>query len=192
VSALLVCAAWAARLSRGTCEPIEVAMADVVAWWVGTRSGVTHVDADPATRSHGSPGYGLFGTRDGRWIALGVLAEQRLWDAICAGLGVGDLAGLDFASRMARADEVNARFAREIATLDAETALARLDASGAPVSPVLTPEAATRDPQLCARGFHVDTAAGVVAGLPGRIGAGPERPHVIPTVDEHPDGFTPR
>src|SRR4029079_16392359 len=42
VCALLVCAAWARRLISGEGERIDVAMTDVVAWWVGPTSGVVH------------------------------------------------------------------------------------------------------------------------------------------------------
>jgi crotonobetainyl-CoA:carnitine CoA-transferase CaiB-like acyl-CoA transferase len=192
VCAMLVCAAWAARLARGTGERIEVAMADVVAWWVGTRGDVAHVDSADGGRAAGSPGYGLFETRDGRWLALGALAEQRLWDAICGALGLDDLTGLDVPARFARTEEVNARIATALRALDADAAFARLAASGAPVSPVLTPEAATADPQFRARGFHVETGAGLVAGLPARLGDGPVRPASIPAADEHPGGFTRR
>ncbi len=36
VCALLICAAWARRLTEGVGERIDVAMSDVVAWWVGS------------------------------------------------------------------------------------------------------------------------------------------------------------
>ena len=74
--ALLICAAWARRLTDGVGERIDVAMADVVAWWVGPRHGTAHADA--TERTAGSPGYGVFQARDGGWIALGVLGEPRL------------------------------------------------------------------------------------------------------------------
>ena len=45
VAALLVCAAWAKRLQTGEGERIDVAMADVIASWVGPHVG--HGDARP-------------------------------------------------------------------------------------------------------------------------------------------------
>src|SRR3954468_22623476 len=174
VCALLVCAAWAHRLVTGAGERIDVAMTDVVAWWVGTTSGVVHTDA--VGRTAGSPGYGVFRTRDDRWLALGVLAEARLWDAIAAALGLDDLIGADFAARLAVTGSINERIATVIAGLDLDDALTRLEARDAPVSPVLTPEETTAHPQLRARGIHVETDAGVVVGLPARLGdAGAER-----------------
>lgn len=195
VCALMICAAWARRRVDGVGERIDVAMADVVAWWVGPRSG-TAVEGSER-RSAGSPGYGVFRTADGRWLALGVLGEARLWHAICTALGLEGLARLDFAQRLARAGEVDAAIATAVGALDHDVALARLREAGAPVTPVLTPEEATENPQLRSRGFHVGTAAGTVAGLPVHLGAGGDaRPADlsgdVPEPDAHPGGFSPR
>ena len=152
-------------------------------------------------RTAGSPGYGVFRTADDRWLALGVLGEARLWDGICRGLGLDDLVGLSFAERVTRQAEVDAAIAAAIARLDLDDAVARLQAEGAPVTPVLSPEEATVHPQLAARGFHVDSDAGVVAGLPVRFGGrgatarsttAAGLPTHVPAPDEHPTGFTPR
>ena len=43
-------------------------------------------------------------------------------------------------------------------TMDAATAIAKLDASGVPTAPVRTPEAAFRDPRVMARGETVPLA----------------------------------
>jgi crotonobetainyl-CoA:carnitine CoA-transferase CaiB-like acyl-CoA transferase len=188
VCALLVVAAWARRQATGVGERIDVAMADVVAWWVGTRSAVVHRDAHD--RMGGSPGYGVFATRDGRWLALGVLAEDRLWDAIVDALALPELRGLSFPERLARTGDLNDRIAAAIAARDHDDALDGLLATGAPVAPVLTPEEATVHPQLRARGVHVSTAAGTVVGLPARLASDDaDRPTAIPEVDEHPEGF---
>lgn len=222
VAATLICAAWARRLATGAGEHIDIAMADVVAWWVGPRSGVVHESEEPTTSAggselevrtpkrsgsrsasivrrpkrpeiRGSPGYGLFGTSDGRYVALGVLAEARLWAAVCTALDLGELADLSFGVRLNRTAELNRRIADRIGALDAETALARLLEHGAPATPVLSPEEATVHPQLRARGFHVETDQGLVARLPGRLaGGGVVGPSAIPALDGHPEGFSPR
>ena len=81
--------------------------------------------------------------------------------------------------------------------LDRDDAVARLQAEGAPVTPVLSPEEATAHPQLTGRAFHVESDAGLVAGLPVRFGgaaasgtSGADLPTHVPAPDEHPDGFT--
>ena len=89
VAALAICAAWANRLRTGEGERIDVAMADVVASWIGPRSGNAIQGATKPTR--GSTGYGVFRCADGGWIALGVIAEDHFWKAVCDGLGIADL-----------------------------------------------------------------------------------------------------
>lgn len=191
VCALLICAAWARRLTEGVGERIDVAMSDVVAWWVGPRSGTAHADAE--SRTLGSPGYGVFATRDGQWIALGVLGELRLWDAICRALELDGLGGLSFDERLARADEVDAAVTAAVLRLDSDDAMARLFECGAPATPVLTPEQATEHPQIRARDFHVESDAGLVAGLPVRLASdGRVLATHVPGPGEHPDGFAPR
>jgi crotonobetainyl-CoA:carnitine CoA-transferase CaiB-like acyl-CoA transferase len=197
VCAVLICAAWARRIASGVGERIDVAMADVVAWWVGTHSGVANADAaaesPSGARAVGSPGYGVYRTADDQWISLGVLAEPRLWEAICGALAVDELALLTFAERLARTNEINATLAERIRGLTAAVALDRLVTAGAPATPVLTPEEATRHPQLRGRGFHVDTDEGLVARLPGHLASdGMVAPSGIAALDADRDGFRPR
>lgn len=192
LAALLVCAAWARRLTTGQGEHIDIAMADVVAWWVGPHRAPAI--AGRTARSTGSPGYGTFRCSDDRWIALGVLSEDRLWRAICTALALDGDTGpeLSFAERLDRIDEVNAAVATAVARLDRADAVERLVAAGAPVAPVLAPKETPDHPQLAARALHVDTAAGLVTGLPAHLGGGPPAlPRSVPAVGEH-DGFTPR
>jgi crotonobetainyl-CoA:carnitine CoA-transferase CaiB-like acyl-CoA transferase len=186
--ALLVCAAWARRLLTGQGERIDVAMTDVVAWWVGAHSDTAHVASDGPTR--GSPGYGVFKTRDGRWIAIGVLAEARLWRSICEALDLADLADTDFALRLGMVEVVNERVAAAVGALDLDDVMRCLRAHGAPVSPVLTPEEANAHEQLVARDLFVSTSAGLVPDLPALITRNPRRSATsVPAMNEHPDGF---
>jgi crotonobetainyl-CoA:carnitine CoA-transferase CaiB-like acyl-CoA transferase len=189
--ALLICAAWARRLTSGVGERIDVAMTDVVAWWVGTSSGTAHAEAE--VRTFGSPGYGVFRTLDGHWLALGVLSEQRLWESICHALDLDRLAPLPFAERLARTEEINAAITSVLGRLDVDTALARLDAQGAPVSPVLAPEEVPEHPHFQSRGIHVETDAGLVAALPAQLGVSSCASGTrIPRIDEHHEGFSTR
>ena len=187
--ALLVCAAWARRLVTGEGERIDVSMTDVIAWWVGAHSGTAHVDAAEPTR--GSPGYGIFVTRDGRWIAIGVLGEARLWRSICEALELDDLAAVDFATRLGMVEAVNARVATAVHARDLDDVIERLLAHGAPASPVLTPEEATSHEQLTARGVYVETEHGLVPDLPALILRNPRQSATnVPGIGDHPEGFS--
>jgi crotonobetainyl-CoA:carnitine CoA-transferase CaiB-like acyl-CoA transferase len=192
VCALLVCAAWARKLVSGEGERIDVSMADVVAWWVGPRAHTVHDEDGRGEQRGESPGYGVFGTRDGAWIAIGVLAEQRLWDAVCRALGLEDLLEMSFPRRLELAGEVNEEIRVAVRELDASVALERLTVEGAPATPVLDPSDAATHPQFVARGLHVATAGGVVPRVPAVFASDFDVPATIPAVGEHPEGFTPR
>jgi crotonobetainyl-CoA:carnitine CoA-transferase CaiB-like acyl-CoA transferase len=196
LAALLVCAAWARRIATGVGERIDVAMADVVAWWVGPRAATAQ--SGRTARTTGSPGYGLFRAADGEWLALGVLSEDHLWRAICRALTLDERSGealsdLTFPARLDRIDTIDAAIADAVARLTRADAVDRLLAEGAPVAPVLAPEEVMEHPQYVDRGFHVATAAGPVAGLPAHLGGfAPAHRGTVPAVDEHPEGFSPR
>jgi len=150
VAALAICAAWANRLRTGEGERIDVAMADVVASWIGPRSGNAIKGRDEATR--GSTGYGVFRGADGGWLALGVIAEDHFWKAVCAGLGIAGLGELGYFDRLDRFEECQAAVSAACAALPRDVAVARLTAAGAPVTPVLTPEEMGELPHFRDRG----------------------------------------
>ena len=128
VAALAICAAWANRLRTGGGERIDVAMADVVASWIGPRSGNAIRGRDAATR--GSTGYGVFRCADGDWIALGVIAEDHFWKAVCAGLGIAGLGELAYFDRLDRFAECQAAVTAACAALPSEVALGAADGGG--------------------------------------------------------------
>ncbi|HEY1738810.1 MAG TPA: CoA transferase [Acidimicrobiia bacterium] len=199
LAALLVCAAWAKRLTTGEGECIDVAMADVMAWWIGPRGGVAvdvgedagDKDHGDGTRPGGSPGYGVFATADGAFITLAPLSEPHLWQAISTALVLGDeLAATTFAERIARVGEINARVAAAIAGMTRDDALERLRRAGAPVAPVLTPEEASTHEQFVAR-RTLGHAGGVRSPLlPAWLGVHPRAEDApVPAVGAHPEGF---
>jgi crotonobetainyl-CoA:carnitine CoA-transferase CaiB-like acyl-CoA transferase len=150
VAALAICAAWANRLRTGEGERIDVAMADVVASWIGPRSGNAIRGREEATR--GSTGYGVFRCADDGWIALGVIAEDHFWQAVCNGLGIAELGALEYFERLDRFEECQKAVADACASLTRADAVSRLTAAGAPVTPVLTPEEMGADPHFRERG----------------------------------------
>ena len=179
-------------------------MADVMAWWVGPRSGVTVAagdgeqseagDGGDGQRPGGSPGYGVFATADGAFVTLAPLSEPHLWRSIADALELGDeLASTSFAERIARLAEVNARVADAVAALTLDDAVARLRRAGAPVAPVLTPEQATSHEQFVAR-RTIGAAGGVPAPLlPALLAVHPRNEDAaVPAVGEHPGGFRSR
>ena len=193
VAALAISAAWANKLRTGEGERIDVAMADVVASWIGPRSGNSIQGRDEPTR--GSTGYGVFRCADGGWIALGVIAEDHFWKAVCAGLGIADLGELAYFDRLDRFEECQAAVTAAVAALPRAVAVERLTAAGAPVTPVLTPEEMGAHPHFRERGvIAVDDAGELRVCFPAVFSDHPARPPGSnPEPDANRDGWsTPR
>lgn len=131
-----MCAAVLGARTTGEGAYLDVSMTDVLATWTG-RSGGRDADAADKGPTQPVPGYGLFGTADGGQVALGVLSEQHFWSALCAELGLDDLAGLGFEARSARGAEMQGSVTAAIAQRDRDELVAVLTAAGVPVSPVL-------------------------------------------------------
>ena len=101
----------------------------------------------------GVPCYGVYGTQDGRWLAVGAL-EDKFWQALCAAIARPDLAPLAFAL----GDE-GERVRRELESVFAGAPLADWAARFADVdccvTPVATLDEALVDAQFVARGMVV-------------------------------------
>jgi crotonobetainyl-CoA:carnitine CoA-transferase CaiB-like acyl-CoA transferase len=182
-AAFTIAAAWAKRLQTGEGERIDVAMADVVASWVGPYGSTAVASADEPMR--GSAGYGVFRCADGRYVALGVIAEDHFWKAVCDALAIDDLASLTYVERLRAVEKCNDAVAAKIAMLSFDDALARLEAAGAPVTPVLTPVEMGSIEHFRARGVIAEEGDGtrrvafpakLTAHPPRAPGPAPERP----------------
>jgi crotonobetainyl-CoA:carnitine CoA-transferase CaiB-like acyl-CoA transferase len=133
MAAFAITAAVLAARATGIGDRIDLGMADVLAHWTGT--------VPAATRSSGAgpvPGYGVYPTRDGRKITLGVVSEERLWAATCRALGIEEHAGVPFAERLGRIAELDGAVSAAVAKLTRDEAVERLTAAGAPVAPLLS------------------------------------------------------
>jgi crotonobetainyl-CoA:carnitine CoA-transferase CaiB-like acyl-CoA transferase len=185
VAALAIVAAWANKLRTGEGEYIDVAMTDVVASWIGPRSGNAIRGREEASR--GSTGYGVFRCEDGRWLALGVIAEDHLWAAVCDGLELGALRALTHFERLDRFEECQGALTAACAALTRDAAVERLTAAGAPVTPVLTPEEMGELPHLRERGvIGVDADGELRIGFPAVLAQHPVRgpgPNPDPDAD---------
>jgi crotonobetainyl-CoA:carnitine CoA-transferase CaiB-like acyl-CoA transferase len=190
VAALAICAAWANRLRTGEGEYIDVAMTDVVASWIGPRSGNAIEGRDEPTR--GSTGYGVFRCADGGFLALGVIAEDHFWKSVCDGLGISELGDLDYFARLDRYEECQAAVIAACARLTRDDAVERLTAAGAPVSPVLTPEEMGASEHFRERGvIAVDDDGELRVCFPAVFAAHPaRRPGPSPAPDADHDAWT--
>ncbi|GAA2435919.1 CaiB/BaiF CoA-transferase family protein [Actinomadura vinacea] len=177
MAAFAVTAACLKARATGIGERVDLGMADVMAHWVGTAPEMAS-----STGGGPVPGYGVYATKDGRRIALGVVSEQRLWWAACRALGLHEHADVPFTERLGRLRELDTAVADAVARLTRDEAVDLLDAAGAPVAPVLD-----RAEMMASRNFQ---ARGVIAD--GTVGA-PFRtavhhglsPSPVAALDEH-------
>jgi alpha-methylacyl-CoA racemase len=149
---LLACLLRAQRSGRGAF--IDVAMADaslahnIFALQALTQHGRT-LPRGADLLTGGVPAYGVYGTRDGRWLAVGAL-EDKFWRTLCTSLGRDDLAP----SGLATGDE-GERVRRELQAAFGARTLAEwtqvFDAIDCCVTPILTLDEALRDEQFVAR-----------------------------------------
>jgi crotonobetainyl-CoA:carnitine CoA-transferase CaiB-like acyl-CoA transferase len=113
---------------------IAIGLREVERTGVGTRVDLAMLDAaiainapsiaaalnggEPVTYPPPDPGYGIFRTRCGRWISLGVVGEPHLWAAVCEALDLEWIAQLTLAERVARRTEVIDVLQQRIGELD--------------------------------------------------------------------------
>ena len=171
-------------------------MAGVLATWTGAVAPLTEAElADPPdgpgahADRRGVPGYGTFATADGGYVVLGVISEDHFWGPLCRELGLDDAAGLDFAARVARLDELQARLAVAIADRRRDEMVEALLAVGVPVAPVLD-----RDEMVALDHFRAIGAvtehpwADPAGGFPVRLTHHPARRRLPPPdLDQHHD-----
>jgi alpha-methylacyl-CoA racemase len=159
--ALLAALVGAQRTGRG--RYVDVAMADaslahnIFALHALNQWGRT-LPRGSDLLTGGVPCYGVYGTQDGRWLAVGAL-EDKFWQKLCATIGRPDLAPLAFAL----GDE-GKRVRGELESVFAAASLAhwteRFAGVDACVTPILTLDEALDDPQFAARGMVVRQADG--------------------------------
>jgi len=180
MGAFAMTAACLKARATGLGDHIDLGMADVLAHWVGTVPERSGRDQEAA---HGPlPGYGVYTTKDGGKITLGVVSEQRLWAATCRALDLVEHADVPFAERVSRVGELDAALADAIARLTRDEAIDLLYPAGAPVAPLLSRAEMMGHGHFRARGVITEETVGV----PVRTTVHPPLPPgPVPGLDEH-------
>lgn len=102
-------------------------------------------------RLHALPHYGLFRTRDHRWLSIAIVDEDKFWRALCEGLGLSRLAGVPLPLRMVGAAPLRRWVAAAVARRDLDHWLAHFDRARVPVAAVVPIDEVADDPQLAWR-----------------------------------------
>jgi len=185
---ILAAVVGAARTGRG--RYVDVAMAD--ASLAHNIFALHALEQDGATAPRGEdlltggvPCYGVYPTKDGRWLAVGAL-EAKFWRALCATLRRDDLVAGHLAT-----GEAGERVRPELEAVFATRTLAEWSATfenvDACVTPVATLGEALDDPQFAARGMVVRERSGARAFAPpwAMSGAPMREARPAPAQGEH-------
>ena len=163
--------ALAEREQTGKGKVLDVAMLDAVAHWTATwAEGLDLLgqvkDIGPAgeavaaspwfgshrrRRLYALPHYGLYRCLDGKWIAVGIVDENRFWRSFCKTLGLRGIGRLPLAARAGLAPVLDKLVKARLRTRTRKHWLRVLQAADVPVTPVLTPGEAQRDPRVVVR-----------------------------------------
>jgi len=182
----------AARTGRG--RWVDIAMADGVLAHAVLPLAALHQHGNVPLAGEGTltgalACYGLYGTADGRQLAVGAL-EPKFWDVLCTTVGRPDLAPLHRSGDAA----TEARLRSELAAVFATRPLAHWAAlfADAPacVTPVLRLDETLTHPHFQARGMVVTDEAGGQPqfGYPVKMtGFAPTVPRRAPRPGEHTD-----
>ncbi|MBC8074243.1 MAG: CoA transferase [Deltaproteobacteria bacterium] len=139
-------------------------LAQRVAGWLGGDDGRRRADAIGAAverstvyrrlerlRLHALPHYGLFRTRDDRWLSIAIVDEHKFWRALCKGLALPRLAGVPLAARFVAAAPLRRTIAAAIRRHDLAHWLSNFERERVPIAAVLPIAESLVDPQLLAR-----------------------------------------
>jgi len=94
------------------------------------------------------PAFDLFRTRDGRWLSLGILNEDKFWRAFCEQAGLRILTGLTFPARILLSGLLQPVVRARIRCRTLAEWTATLDPRRVPFAPVLNADEAAVHPQL--------------------------------------------
>ncbi|MGA3281874.1 MAG: CaiB/BaiF CoA-transferase family protein [Smithella sp.] len=97
------------------------------------------------------PHYGLFKTRDEKFITLGIVHEEHFWKNLCSVIDMGNLAGLDLFNRIAKREEISGRLQNAFITKNRDDWMAILNEADIPCGPVYRIEESCSDPQIVHR-----------------------------------------
>jgi crotonobetainyl-CoA:carnitine CoA-transferase CaiB-like acyl-CoA transferase len=162
---------WLERGASTLPDPLR-AMVSRVGAWIDSDAGRTRIDAlgDRLGRTnihrglvrlrlHALPHYGLFRTRDDRWLSIAIVDEHKFWRALCRGLGLPRLAGIPLAARFVAGGPLRRAVAAAVRRHDLDHWLTTFDREQVPIAPVLPIAEALEDPQLV---WRTDLAGGRV------------------------------
>lgn len=139
------------RKTTGKGSYIDISMADcMVSWMTGVIAPVVN-GAQPNEPDF--PAYGLFQSRDGKWLSLSVIEEDHFWRGLTTAIERPELQDLSFEERNSRRRELRGVIADCFSAHDFAELANRLDHHGVAWAPVLSPQEVLDNEHFQARGL---------------------------------------
>ncbi|MFA5321730.1 MAG: CaiB/BaiF CoA-transferase family protein [Smithella sp.] len=149
-AAVSILAAVVHREKTGSGQYIDVSMTAAVFSLIGA-SLSAGFQGQSGSESLYIPHYGLFKTRDEKFITLGIVHEEHFWKNLCSVIDMADLAGLDLFNRIAKREEIIARLNNSFITKNLDEWIKILSSADVPCGPVYSIEESYSDPQTVHR-----------------------------------------
>lgn len=148
-----VLAALMARERLGIGQYVDVSMRDgLISWMTVPLAIYLKNDVGAEVRgARGEPGYGVFTTKDGKYLTLSIAYEDHFWRNLCHAIGQDNLAELPGAKRRERREELRTMLAEVLSTRPRDEWVNLLTAADVPCGPVSTFEEVVTDPQVIHR-----------------------------------------
>lgn len=136
-------------------QHIDVSMTAALFSWMGA-SITAGFQGQPDGESFFIPHYGLFKTKDEKFITLGIVHEEHFWKKLCSVMKMGDLEALDLFHRVVRRKDVSTRLQKIFLTKNLKEWIALLNQADVPCGPVYSLDESYADPQMIHRGSLFD------------------------------------
>ena len=149
------------REKTGAGQYIDVSMTASVFSLIGA-SMTAGFQGQSGSESLYIPHYGLFKTKDEKFITLGIVHEEHFWKKLCSVIDMGDLAGLDLFNRIEKRETINNLLENAFLTRKLDDWMAILNEADIPCGPVYTIEESYSDPQIIHRNsvFEINHSSG--------------------------------
>jgi crotonobetainyl-CoA:carnitine CoA-transferase CaiB-like acyl-CoA transferase len=155
-----VLAAPIARERLGPGQYVDVSMwAGLLSWMTVPLATFLRRGSLPPSETRGDPAYGVFATKDGKYLTLSIAHEDYFWRNLCHAIGRDNLADLSRESRHERREELRATLDEVLSHKPRDEWVKLLIAADIPCGPVLTLEEVVVDPQVVHRGMITEVTS---------------------------------
>lgn len=145
-----------AKGRSGEGQYIDIAMLDAMTAWTSIRSGAYLVNKEAITDEHVVATNGVFETKDGKLISLGIVNEEHFWQNFCRAARQEALEDPRFStqkSRLQNGEELSRVLKSIFSTKTREEWLQLFKNIDVPLSSASTLKEALSDPQVAHRGL---------------------------------------